>query len=1095
MSKNDGNDYAQRLYARVPANYRVYDEEQGRPLLSLLQLVGEQVAKLRQDMDNLWDNFFIETCDDWVVPYLAALVGTNLLAHPVGQSNRRDVRNTVYWRRNKGTPAMLRALGKAISGWPTDLAESYQTLGWSQNMNHLRLDHPLTVDLHDPFLLSRLGHADDPWAHAADSRPSTPLEQTRVTPASLGIGRAAWGTPGRHQIKNLGFFVNRLQTFLIQGATPAAAPPGIQPPANPACLTFDPLFRDAPLFVKDSRAPLTRASFDKEPWKTFGKDVAIRQSGVLLATDHPPHPVQSSSRTAFTFGGRTARLALHASAGLRLVHPQSFQLGGSHFITTAEWRDGGAPTKLGSLSTLLASLGNTNAYQSSETTNGSGKLVITVQIGRAGLDFPGLPSSPAARFPGAVLAVRASLSGTPRQADGLYVYLPPTYLASSDTLTYYVADDGSTYTAADLNAMALARASEGQIYPARTLTQSTQPADEFTALNRTTAGLRLLDPHRFNGAQVLIQAELYTGASALPDLVHGPRARGPVQPRTPPSPPFYPLGAISTVAHAKATFPELQVPASWQAFQYAPSKKALNGELPGTGKQLLSIRLKPLAGSFVPAAELIVTNRRGQSLLVYLPEVDGVPADGVSLFVADDGSTYFAPAEDAARQLVLAQQSFSDVRPARPSAGQVLPIPGVWPLQQRRPVAINLCRCERNALLQLGDLGIDPELGRFAFSPDDPIFGQPGLSVDYVEAFTECVGARNFERKLDPSKTATRRVSLTGDADSSLGTSLSNTKVYTNVADALVAATDGDVIEIVDSATYAASDGILVNAPAVKNLTIRAGAGRRPCLTFFQAGGGPTTNSLRIASPLDELELNGLLISGGPIQLESVVKKLYVIACTLDPRTATQASMVATDADLNSRALYFVCRSITGGLRVGAGVSRTTIADSIVDQQRGLAIGGLPLGDGGDPPASAVHLERVTVLGRMRCDVLTASECILDELALVDDQQAGCIRFSRFELESVLPRRYKCIPNDDQARASISPLRCLAPIFNSRCFGRPDYAQLATVCPPEILTANEEDSEIGAFTTASNPIRLANLKIKLQEFLPVGLSALVLSET
>src|SRR5215471_14415063 len=133
MSKNDANDYAWRLYARVPAHYRVYDAEQGQPLLALLRVVGGQVANLRQDLDALWDNFFIETCDDWVVPYIGALVGTNLLPQPVGQSNRLNVWNTVIWRRSKGTPGMLAALANAITEWPVDFAEFFQMLGWSQN--------------------------------------------------------------------------------------------------------------------------------------------------------------------------------------------------------------------------------------------------------------------------------------------------------------------------------------------------------------------------------------------------------------------------------------------------------------------------------------------------------------------------------------------------------------------------------------------------------------------------------------------------------------------------------------------------------------------------------------------------------------------------------------------------------------------------------------------------------------------------------------------------------------------------------------------------------------------------------------------------
>src|SRR5260370_9458102 len=129
MSRNDARDFAERLYARIPAHYRVYDAERGQPLFALLLVVGEQVANVRQDLDALWDNFFIETCDDWVVPYLGALLGTNLLAHPVGQSNRLDVRNTVHWRRSKGTPAMLRELAQSISLWPIDLSELFPTLG------------------------------------------------------------------------------------------------------------------------------------------------------------------------------------------------------------------------------------------------------------------------------------------------------------------------------------------------------------------------------------------------------------------------------------------------------------------------------------------------------------------------------------------------------------------------------------------------------------------------------------------------------------------------------------------------------------------------------------------------------------------------------------------------------------------------------------------------------------------------------------------------------------------------------------------------------------------------------------------------------
>jgi hypothetical protein len=126
--------------------------------------------------------------------------------------------------------------------------------------------------------------------------------------------------------------------------------------------------------------------------------------------------------------------------------------------------------------------------------------------------------------------------------------------------------------------------------------------------------------------------------------------------------------------------------------------------------------------------------------------------------------------------------------------------------------------------------------------------------------------------------------------------------------------------------------------------------------------------------------------------------------------------------------------------------------------------------------------------------VLIASESLLNDIAVVNDQQSGCMRFTRFETGSTLPRRYRCVPDETQAAACGGALRCVAPLFNSRRFGRPDYAQLAAACPNVILTAGEDQGEVGVFAGTQNTIRLRNLKIKLQEFMPVGLSPVLVAE-
>ncbi len=64
-----------RLYNLLPAVHRQRDAEQGYPLKALLQVISEQVNVVEDDITGLYENWFIETCQDWVVPYIGDLVG------------------------------------------------------------------------------------------------------------------------------------------------------------------------------------------------------------------------------------------------------------------------------------------------------------------------------------------------------------------------------------------------------------------------------------------------------------------------------------------------------------------------------------------------------------------------------------------------------------------------------------------------------------------------------------------------------------------------------------------------------------------------------------------------------------------------------------------------------------------------------------------------------------------------------------------------------------------------------------------------------------------------------------------------------------
>jgi len=56
-------------------------------------------------------------------------------------------------------------------------------------------------------------------------------------------------------------------------------------------------------------------------------------------------------------------------------------------------------------------------------------------------------------------------------------------------------------------------------------------------------------------------------------------------------------------------------------------------------------------------------------------------------------------------------------------------------------------------------------------------------------------------------------------------------------------------------------------------------------------------------------------------------------------------------------------------------------------------------------------------------------------------------------------------------------------------FGDPGYAQLSRLVPDAVLRGAESSSEMGAFSFLLNPIRLASILAKVDEFGPVGMLA------
>lgn len=207
------------LYERLPEIYRIKDEEQtpSGQLQAYLNILDRIPAGIRDNIEHLYHDFFIETCDEWVIPYIADLLGTT---HLSGDSwtLRADVARTVHHRRRKGTLGAIESLTYALSGWAVHSVEFFNNVLWNQHLNHLRPDKggkppiPLlleqsgyiggavqggTVNLRDPALLSFFNGPFDPFAHVVDVKPPV------------------MGGMSRYNLPNLGIFLWRLQDFTV----------------------------------------------------------------------------------------------------------------------------------------------------------------------------------------------------------------------------------------------------------------------------------------------------------------------------------------------------------------------------------------------------------------------------------------------------------------------------------------------------------------------------------------------------------------------------------------------------------------------------------------------------------------------------------------------------------------------------------------------------------------------------------------------------------------------------------------------------------------------------------------------------------------
>lgn len=225
-----------RLYNLLPAIHRIRDTQQGGPLKALLAVIAEQAAVIEEDLAQLEDDQFIETCAEWVVPYIGDLIGTrgvHDLPSVPSLSRRAQVANTLGHRRRKGTASVMEQLARDVTQWEARAVEFFQLLATTQAMNHLRLGNQSFVSVRHAGRLQWLNTPFERLPRVADLTHNADVRR---------IGSVSGGGAGRYNIPNIGIFLWRLRAYALTNVPAMQAAPGQRR------FFFNPLGRDTPLF-------------------------------------------------------------------------------------------------------------------------------------------------------------------------------------------------------------------------------------------------------------------------------------------------------------------------------------------------------------------------------------------------------------------------------------------------------------------------------------------------------------------------------------------------------------------------------------------------------------------------------------------------------------------------------------------------------------------------------------------------------------------------------------------------------------------------------------------------------------------------------
>ncbi|MFJ5222739.1 hypothetical protein [Streptomyces sp. NPDC088400] len=307
----------------LPQWHRLRDAEGGEPLRALLAVIAEQVDRVRDGVEQSYDDWFVETAAPWVLPYLGDLVGyTPLPGYERVQAKglksgggdgsggdgdrsrdrlaealapRRDVAATVANRRRKGTLALLEELAEEVAGWPSRAVEFSRLVSHQQPVklygsgteavNGRRLERGRLVDVREGSQLDLAGGPFGAVARSVDvRRANSARTQGGYSPA--GVGLFVWRLKPYHLTKAPAYCVDRarnLYTFSILGNDSPLVTKPVPEPSATHVATID----NVPAYIR-RRQLADRLADYYGPGKSFtiwrdGQDEPVPLSDLVVA--------------------------------------------------------------------------------------------------------------------------------------------------------------------------------------------------------------------------------------------------------------------------------------------------------------------------------------------------------------------------------------------------------------------------------------------------------------------------------------------------------------------------------------------------------------------------------------------------------------------------------------------------------------------------------------------------------------------------------------------------------------------------------------------------------------------------------------------